>query len=76
VELALKFVSVLMVLLFISMPLTLSAATDEGKGERAVIVANPGADLWRQVRQRDMAIEGTSQIKGVESSKLIKSTGR
>ena len=66
-----KFVSVLMVLLFISMPLTLSAATDEGNGERAVIVANPGIDLWRQVRQRDMAIEGTSQIKGVDSGILI-----
>ncbi|MBE9545038.1 MAG: formate dehydrogenase subunit gamma [Proteobacteria bacterium] len=66
-----KFVSVLMVLLFMSMPLTLSAATDEGIGERAVIVANPGTDLWRQVRQRDMAIEGTSQIKGVDSGILI-----
>jgi len=71
VELALKFVSVLMVLLFMSMPLTLSAATDEGIGERAVIVANPGTDLWRQVRQRDMAIEGTSQVKGVDSGILI-----
>ncbi|RLA11245.1 MAG: formate dehydrogenase subunit gamma [Gammaproteobacteria bacterium] len=70
-ELALKFVSVLMVLLFMSMPLTLSAATDEGIGERAVIVANPGTDLWRQVRQRDMAIEGTSQVKGVDSGILI-----
>ena len=66
-----KFVSVLMVLLFMSMPLTLSAATDEGIGERAVIVANPGTDLWRQVRQRDMAIEGTSQVKGVDSGILI-----
>jgi formate dehydrogenase subunit gamma len=71
VGLALKFVSVLMVLMFISMPLTLSAATDEGNGERAVIVANPGNDLWRQVRQRDLAIEGTSQIKGVDSGILI-----
>ena len=60
-----------MVLLFITLPLTLSAATDQGNGERAVIVPNPGADLWRQVRQRDMAIEGTSQIKGVDSSILI-----
>jgi formate dehydrogenase subunit gamma len=60
-----------MVLLFISMPLTLSAATDEGNGERAVIVANPGIDLWRQVRQRDLAIEGSSQVKGVDSGILI-----
>ena len=70
-ELALKFVSVLIILLFISMPLTISAATDEGNGERAVIVANPGIDLWRQVRQRDLAIAGTSQIKGVDSDILI-----
>jgi len=69
--LALKFVSVLMVLLFISLPPTLSAATDEGNGERAVIVANPGSDLWRQVRQRDMAFEGISQVKGVDSGVLI-----
>jgi len=67
----LKFVSALMILLFISMPLKLSAATDAGNGERAVIVANPGIDLWRQVRQRDLAIEGTSQIRGVDSDILI-----
>ena len=66
-----KFVSGLMILFFISMPLALSAATDEGKGERAVIVANPGIDLWGQVRQRGMAIAGTSQIKGVDSDVLI-----
>jgi len=51
--------------------MTLSAATDQGNGERAVLVANPGVELWRQVRQRDLAIEGASQIKGVDSGVLI-----
>jgi formate dehydrogenase subunit gamma len=71
VGLALKFISVLMVLLFMSIPLASSASTDEGNGERAVIIDNPGADLWREVRQRDMSITGISQIRGVDSGVLI-----
>jgi len=37
---------------------------------------SPGADLWREVRQRDGAIlEGTSQVKGVDSGFLINARG-
>jgi formate dehydrogenase subunit gamma len=34
-------------------------------------VVNPGADLWREVRQRDRGVVGTSQVKGVDSGVLI-----
>jgi formate dehydrogenase subunit gamma len=36
---------------------------------------NPGTDLWRQVRQRDMEIIGNSQVKNVESGVLINPQG-
>ena len=36
---------------------------------------NPGSDLWREVRQRDLPITGISQVKGVESGVLINVQG-
>jgi formate dehydrogenase subunit gamma len=37
---------------------------------------SPGADLWREVRQRDgMVIDGISQVKGVDSGVLINAQG-
>ena len=36
----------------------------------------PGADLWREVRQRDgMIIDGISQVKGVDTGVLINAQG-
>ena len=34
-------------------------------------VVNPGADLWRDVRQRDGSVVGRTQVKGVDSGVLI-----
>jgi len=34
-------------------------------------VANPGAELWRDVRQRDRSMVGATQVKGVDSGVLI-----
>ncbi len=70
-----KFVSVLMVLLFMSMPLASPAATDDGRGERAVIVENPASELWRNVRQRENPFAGTSQVQGPETSYLMRVSG-
>ncbi len=65
----LKFLSILMLLVItvISQP-TFAAVEGEPEG---VIMKNPGADLWREVRQRNIAIEGISQIKSVDSGILI-----
>lgn len=38
-------------------------------------VANPGAELWRAVRQRDGIVSGTTQARGVDAGTLINSTG-
>ena len=38
-------------------------------------VPNPGAELWRAVRQRDAPARGMSQVKGVDSGVLINANG-
>ncbi len=61
--------SVFFILLMISMPaMSQSVAVTEDEG---LLIKNPGADLWRQVRQRDSTVEGISQIRGVDSGILI-----
>ena len=37
--------------------------------------ANPGTELWRDVRQREQALAGTTQVKGVDSEILINAYG-
>lgn len=64
-----KIASILIVLfLILSMQNSFAAENDPIEG---VILKNPGADLWREVRQRNIAIEGISQIKSVDSGILI-----
>ena len=70
-----KFISVLMVLLFTSLPLAVQAAADDGKGERAAIVENPAIELWRNVRQRELPLVGISQIQGTDANVLIRVSG-
>ena len=36
---------------------------------------NPGAQFWRDVRQRDKAVEGSTQVKGVDTGILIAKEG-
>jgi formate dehydrogenase subunit gamma len=38
-------------------------------------VPNPGADLWRDVRQREGPVTGTTQVKGVDTGVLINARG-
>jgi len=40
-------------------------------GDTAGKVVNPGAELWREVRQRDQGVVGTTQVKGVDTGTLI-----
>jgi len=42
----------------------------------SVTPINPGGDLWREIRQRDGAIlDGTTQVRGVDSGILINEQG-
>ena len=38
-------------------------------------VVNPGAELWREVRQRDGNVTGISQVRGVDAGVLINVQG-
>jgi formate dehydrogenase subunit gamma len=58
-----------------SLPPASQAATDDGKGERAVIVDNPASELWRNVRQRENPLAGTSQVQGTETNYLMRVSG-
>ena len=42
---------------------------------QGVSSTSPGSDLWREVRQRDLPVTGTSQVKGVETGVLINAQG-
>ncbi|MEN8205133.1 MAG: formate dehydrogenase subunit gamma [Pseudomonadota bacterium] len=58
-----------LLLLTLVLPLIPYAVAD--LGESAGKVVNPGADLWREVRQRDRSVIGTTRVKGVDSGVLI-----
>jgi formate dehydrogenase subunit gamma len=40
-------------------------------GHKAGKVINPGAELWRDVRQRDRSMAGSTQVRGVDTGILI-----
>jgi len=40
-------------------------------GDTAGKVVSPGTELWREVRQRDRNVAGTTQVRGVDSGILI-----
>ncbi len=71
---ALKFLSILVFFLFAVTPLTGFAAEDD-KVHQGIFIKNPGTDLWRDVRQRNFAMEGSSQVKSVDSNILINPQG-
>ncbi|MBC8211336.1 MAG: formate dehydrogenase subunit gamma [Gammaproteobacteria bacterium] len=73
--------SVFLVLLFISLPQP--GIADEHQKVEGISNKNPGADLWRNVRQRDQELlgslksnsQGSSQVKSVDSKMLINQQG-
>ena len=73
VEQVLKLVVAFIVLLMVSLPQTALAA-EENKFE-GVIAKDPGSALWRNIRQRDFAIAGTSQMKAPDANILINISG-
>jgi len=58
-------------LLFASFP----ASAQEKNPTSPIMVPNPGADLWRAVRQRDAPAVGQTQVGGVETGVLIDTSG-
>ena len=70
-------ISLLLVLILPLIPYAISASADNAPKQvvNPIEVPNPGAELWRDVRQRDQPVVGTSQVKGVDSGILISQRG-
>jgi formate dehydrogenase subunit gamma len=62
-----------MLVLTLVLPLIPYATADWGAGASKVV--NPGAGLWRDVRQRDRSVTGSTQVKGVDAGILINVRG-
>ena len=72
-----RSVSIILLSLSLTLPQLSNAAVPQ-KHEgfpQGVSTINPGSELWREVRQRDLAVTGISQVKGVETGVLINSRG-
>jgi formate dehydrogenase subunit gamma len=65
----------LLSLLVLTLVLPLIPYAVASKDETAGKVFNPGAELWRDVRQRDRVLVGTTQMKGVDAGVLINEYG-
>lgn len=71
--------ALLLVLVLPLIPYAIQAATNIYHRPPPVVnpidVPSPGAELWRDVRQRDGVYVGTTQIQGVDTGVLINKTG-
>ena len=61
----------LLSLLVVTLVLPLTPYAVAELGDSAGKIANPGTELWREVRQRDQKLAGTTQVKGVDAGILI-----
>jgi len=76
--------TLLLVLLLPLLPYAIQAANDTQNNPAGytpptvvnpIEVPSPGAELWREVRQRDGSYVGDTQVKGVETGVLINKAG-
>jgi formate dehydrogenase subunit gamma len=51
------------------------ATTDGSSAAISGVVRDPGADYWRDVRQRDAAVAGKTQVRGVDTGILVSQAG-
>lgn len=68
-----QVVTVLLMLLFGAVT-QLTLADDQVSAE-GISIKNPGADLWRTVRQRDVSLPGATQSRSVDAGVLINPRG-
>ena len=69
-----RFIRCLLFVLVSVLP-TLGLAQSPATETGALSVANPGIDLWREVRQREMPASGYSQVQGTDTGVLINPYG-
>jgi len=79
VILQLIYVATMVLLLSASIAMPVAANSGDNAvsvaSERSSAIIHPGTDLWREVRQRDGATEGTTQVKAPEAGSLINASG-
>ncbi len=72
-----RFIPIALAVLFVVagslLPIGLVSASESGHSQFAV--PNPGSDLWRAVRQRDLPVSGTTQVQGTDAGVLITESG-
>ena len=75
------YFSMLSLFIVIALPLipyafdALAVDQNQNNAYKPVALEDPAINLWNNVRQRNGDIEGTSQVKGVDSGILINKTG-
>lgn len=75
------YFSVLSLLIVVALPLipyafdALAVDAKQTNEDKFVALQNPAINLWNNVRQRDGVIEGSSQVKSVDSGVLINKAG-
>lgn len=74
---AVLLLAALVLLVLLLLPQAASAAPPQQQVDfpKGVSAPSPGSDLWREVRQRDLPMQGVSQVRGVESGVLINIQG-
>ncbi len=67
--------SLLLVMLLLPAFPSFGATADLEQSVQPIQIPNPASDLWREVRQRDAAMTGSTQALGVDGGVLINPTG-
>lgn len=57
-------------------PFTPAQADDPPAPPKDLYTSNPGAELWREVRQRDGEVTGTTQVRSPDAEVLINVSGQ
>lgn len=72
-----KLLKALLLLGGLLLPQMIHAATTGSNAnyDEGINIENPGAELWRNVRQRDMIVEGSSQSRATDGNFLINVSG-
>ena len=71
-----KVHAVLMMVFLLLASFQLQAANSPPEPPVEFIMSSPGAELWREVRQRDGEGIGTSQVKSPRAEVLVKVSGQ
>jgi formate dehydrogenase subunit gamma len=74
---AVKRLAILLLTVFVMLPQVASASAPRQHKDfpQGVSAVSPGSDLWREVRQRDLPLQGVTQVQGVETGVLINAEG-